>query len=414
MPLHKPDVCFTSKNQKTFNFNNSIAILKLNEVYDKCYFIPSIKDLSNKTIIIDTDKDSDKVIAYYLLLKDKIGLDSIIISSPEGVDIIWEDESIEMENDKNYIIQFKQINDATILASLTNSTLTFSKEKPVPPPPVPPEPEEISAIYFAMPEEGTLLYDMFTWYDEFKKSGETPAGALEHEESIEFFVPQITNNVIEWKSFTDYTIEDNMIKVLVKDIDEESFLKTLNTEYISFFNLHVIYEAHLKSKQNIQVNYPLIWGIDDKLGNNGHIALLNSMYYTTHSIIGIKTVYDSVSCVKLYDMKSQQIASIEGLLWHGDSYKWGSNNNASLYPDNSVKINNLNNVENNSEPCITVGFILNTNKDGAGTETSIDHAAEFFINGMTSTVNNLTKKSYMPYGDMTLSYVKFEYKDVNN
>lgn len=246
MPLHrKPDICFTSKNQKTFNFKNNIAILKLNEAYDKCYFIPSIKDLSNKTIIIDTDKDSDKVIAYYLLLKDKIGLDSIIISSPEGVDIIWQGESIEMEDDKNYIIQFRQINDTTILASLTNSTLTFSKEKPVPPPPVPPGPEEISAIYFAMPKEETLLYNMFTWYDEFKKSGETPAGAENHEERTDFYIPQSINGVIEWKSFNSYTIENNLIKVAVEDVKDDAFIDAINEGIKPFFNLYINYESVL-------------------------------------------------------------------------------------------------------------------------------------------------------------------------
>lgn len=255
----KPDVCFTSKNQKTFNFNNNIAILKLNEVYDKCYFIPSIKDLSNKTIVIDTDKDSDKAIAYYLLLKDKTGLDSIIISSPEGVNVIWQDESIEMEDDKNYIIQFRQITDTTILASLTNSTLAFSKEKPVPPPPVPPEPEEISAIYFAMPEEETLLYNMFTWYDEFEKSGEILPIPAMHDEYIYFLIAQDIDGTIEWKTFKNYTIEDNMIKVPVEGINKTCFLKALENKYTPFFNLYINFSCSLKGSERVTINYPLMW-----------------------------------------------------------------------------------------------------------------------------------------------------------
>lgn len=58
------------------------------------------------------------------------------------------------------------------------------------------------------------------------------------------------------------------------------------------------------------------------------------------------------------------------------------------------------------------GFIIDTNYDIGSTKISKNGAAQFYITGQTSTLNPNTNKPYMPYGDMTLNYVKFEYKEV--
>lgn len=273
---NKPDICFESKNSKVFEFMNNAYTFKLNEVYDKSFYICKTKTISDNTILtVDTDKNSSKIVIGYIVLKDIENVENIVITPADGIELIWIKTTGTIETGKNYIIQFKQINQTTILASLTNSTLTRKGDTPEPPPP-PPIPQEISAIYFAMPEEGTLLYDIFVWYDEFKKSGETPAGAESHEERTDFYIPQLTDGIIEWKSFNSYTIENNLIKIPVEDVKHDAFIDAINEGIKPFFNLYINYESvYINYKDTIQVNYPLIWDINTAVQTNAYIHLTN-------------------------------------------------------------------------------------------------------------------------------------------
>ena len=129
-----------------------------------------------------------------------------------------------------------------------------------------------------MPQSGTMLYDMFTWYDE--KKDVWPEGATDHLESVQFLIPQIIDGNVVWKLFTNYVIEDNMIKIPVEDVDEESFLSAINNNYNSLFTLQIYYRTQLSGQQRITVDYPIIWDNDDSLGVSGEITLLNTMSYT--------------------------------------------------------------------------------------------------------------------------------------
>lgn len=277
----KPDVCFETNNTKSFTFSNNAYTLKLNEMRDRVLFRCASRNAETGTVLtIDSDRNSDKAFTTYAVLNDITNIENITIAPADGVNLIWLDGDGTLETGKNYIIQFRQISQTTILASLTNTALANKGEEPVPPPPPPPPPppQEISAIYFAMPQSGTMLYDMFTWYNE--KKDVWPEGATEHLESLRFLIPQNIDGNVIWKSFTNYVIEDNMIKIPVEDVDEESFLSAINNNYNPFFTLQIYYRAELSGQQRITVDYPIIWGNDDNLGVFGVITLLNTMSYT--------------------------------------------------------------------------------------------------------------------------------------
>lgn len=270
----KPDVCFETNNTKLFTFSNNAYTLKLNEIRDRVLFKCASRNANAGTVLtIDSDRNSNKAFATYAVLNDITNIENITIAPADGVNLIWLDGDGTLETGKNYIIQFRQISKNTILASLTNATLSCKGEEPVPPPP---PPQEISAIYFAMPEEGTLLYDVFTWYDEFKKSGETPAGAESHEERTDFYIPQLIDGIIEWKSFNSYTIENNLIKIPVEDVKHDAFINAISEGIKPFFNLYINYESiYINYNDNIQVNYPLIWDINTTVQTNAYIHLTN-------------------------------------------------------------------------------------------------------------------------------------------
>lgn len=407
---NKPDICFESKNSKVFEFMNNAYTFKLNEVYDKSFYICKTKTISNNTILtVDTDKNSSKIVIGYIVLKDIENVENIVITPADGIELIWIKTTGTIETGKNYIIQFKQINQTTILASLTNSTLTRKGDTPEPPPP-PPIPQEISAIYFAMPQSGTMLYDMFTWYDE--KKDVWPEGATDHLESVQFLIPQIIDGNVVWKLFTNYVIEDNMIKIPVEDVDEESFLSAINNNYNPLFTLQIYYRTQLSGQQCITVDYPIIWDNDDSLGVSGEITLLNTMAY---QVAGLHVT--TISYLNLYDINSQLIANIlcfEGHTGTATSAQWPSGNSGILKAINSQSSAGGVSVQSHEgiKTGFKRGFIIDTNYDTTRTKISINGAAQFYISGQTSALNPNTNKPYMPYGDTTLNYVKFEYKEV--
>lgn len=406
----KPDVCFETNNTKSFTFSNNAYTLKLNEMRDRVLFRCASRNAETGTVLtIDSDRNSDKAFTTYAVLNDITNIENITIAPADGVNIIWLDGDGALETGKNYIIQLRQISQTTVLASLTNTTLTNKGEEPPPPPPIP---QEISAIYFAMPQSETMLYDMFTWYDEFKKSGETPAGAENHEESVKFFVPQITNNIIKWKSFTDYTIEDNMIKVLVKDIDEESFLKALNNEYISFFNLHVFYKSKkLRIKENITVeNYPLIWDKNDEVDTYSKITLSDTLYRALMPTI--PRYYSNLSISNLNNdcigyTSAYYKTTTTGWQWYGEVVLSGDG--SYIKPDNNYKQDGVN---ISIKTIFEKGFKLSTAytiSQGSIADRYEGANYEFSFNSAKLNANSIP---VMPYGDMTLNYLKFEYKEV--
>lgn len=362
----KPDVCFETNNAKSFAFSNNAYTLKLNEIRDKTLFRCTSRNANAGTVLtIDSDRNSDKAFATYVVLNDITNVENITIAPADGVNLIWLDGDGTLETGKNYIIQFRQISQTTVLASLTNATLSCKGEEPVPPPP-PPPPQEISAIYFAMPQYGTTLHDMFTWYDE--KKDVWPEGATDHLESVQFLIPQIIDGNIVWKSFANYVIEDNMIKIPVEDVDEENFLSAINDNYNPFFTLQIYYHTQLSGQQRITVDYPIIWDNDDSLGVSGEITLLNTMSYTKGGLFT-----NTHSYLQLYDINSQLIASILCLEVNtSSSTEWPSGASGILKAVDSQS--SVGGVVVQSHEGIKTGFkrgfIIDTNYDIGSTKIS--------------------------------------------
>lgn len=259
MSIHKkPDICFDEKSSKTFSFINNVYELNLNEVYDKSFYVClNTKIDTQTTLIINTDKNSNKNIISYVVLNDIRNIENIIIKSADNINLIWKEGTGTIYSNKNYIIQFTQINKTTVIASLTNTTL-IGKGGGYEPEPSPLK--ELSAIYFAMPNEGTSLYEAFNWWNE-KKYIE-PAAATAHSEDVKFVIPQNINGKIIWTSFKNYSISNNLIKVPLENIYEEYFLNAVKDNNKAFFKLRTSYECSLASNQRIEIDYPLIWDKD--------------------------------------------------------------------------------------------------------------------------------------------------------
>ena len=117
----------------------------------------------------------------------------------------------------------------------------------------------------------------------------------------------------------------------------------------------------------------------------------------------------------LYDINSQLIASILCLEVNANSStEWPSGSLGILKAIDSQS--SAGGVVVQSHEGIKTGFkrgfIIDTNYDIGSTKISKNGAAQFYISGQTSALNPNTNKPYMPYGDTTLNYVKFEYKEV--
>lgn len=120
----KPDVCFETNNTKSFAFSNDTYTLGLNEIRDKTLFRCTSKNANAGTILtIDSDRNSNKAFATYAVLNDITNIENITIAPADGVNLIWLDGNGTLETGKNYIIQFVQTSQNTVLASLTNTTL---------------------------------------------------------------------------------------------------------------------------------------------------------------------------------------------------------------------------------------------------------------------------------------------------
>ena len=315
----KPDVCFETNNAKSFAFSNDAYTLGLNEIRDKTLFRCTSRNANVGTVLtIDSDRNSNKAFATYVVLNDITNIENITIAPADSVNLIWLDGDGTLETGKNYIIQFRQISQTTVLASLTNATLSCKGEEPVPPPPPPPPPpKEISAIYFAMPQSGTALYNTITWYNE--KKGAWPAGATSHKETMKLYIPQIIDGNVVWKTFTNYSISNNMVKIPVEGIDEECFLNALNNNYKTFFSLYLYYYAQLSGWQTIYVDYPLIWAYDTYLGTYDNIVLGNAMSYYKRFV----KLYSTWSNFTLRDLNNNIIAELHASanIKSGD-YNW--------------------------------------------------------------------------------------------
>ena len=410
----KPDVCFETNNAKSFAFLNDAYTLGLNEIRDKTLFRCTSRNVNAGTVLtIDSDRNSNKAFATYAVLNDITNIENITIAPADGVNLIWLDGDGTLETGKNYIIQFKQISQTTVLASLTNTTLTNKGEEPVPPPPPPPPPppKEISAIYFAMPQSGTALYNTITWYNE--KKGVWPAGATSHSEEMRLMIPQIINGEVVWKQFTNYTITDNMVKIPVEGVDEECFLNALNNNYKTFFILKLYYNGQIAGWQSIYVDYPIVWDYNITLGVYDNLMLTNATSY--NQTMGVKR-YRTYSNFTLKDANSNIIAK---LYTHTttlrNTYDW-EEGNITLRSDGSILqsvdwISPLDSGATNTH--FKRGFILDT-IDGVSVEThvSIGGTGIFSFHAETAALVQSTNKPYMPFGNMELNYVKFEYKEV--
>lgn len=120
----KPDVCFETNNTKSFAFSNDAYTLKLNEIRDKTLFRCTSRNANAGTVLtIDSDRNSNKAFATYVVLNDITNIENITIAPADGINLIWLDGDGTLETGKNYIIQFVQISQNTVLASLTNTTL---------------------------------------------------------------------------------------------------------------------------------------------------------------------------------------------------------------------------------------------------------------------------------------------------
>lgn len=128
-------------------------------------------------------------------------------------------------------------------------------------------------------------------------------------------------------------------------------------------------------------------------------------------------IYMTYSQLKLYDKDFQEIAYCKcECICDSSSYKWPNNTYALLRPNDYTQINGnvtITTHYNNKSYC-DIGFTIATDDALEGTKVSLDAASILSFHGDLSEVNELTKKPIMPYGDMSLSYLKFEYKDVNN
>ena len=127
----KPDVCFETNNAKSFAFSNNAYTLKLNEIRDKTLFRCTSRNANAGTVLtIDSDRNSDKAFTTYAVLNDITNIENITIAPADGVNLIWLDGDGTLKTGKNYIIQFRQISQTTVLASLTNTTLNSNNHKP--------------------------------------------------------------------------------------------------------------------------------------------------------------------------------------------------------------------------------------------------------------------------------------------
>lgn len=94
----------------------------------------------------------------------------------------------------------------------------------------------------------------------------------------------------------------------------------------------------------------------------------------------------------------------------------GGGNNISLRSDDYVQ-KTTDSIHGTATTTTNVyfkrGFILDTNTgESYANHVSIEGTGYFYFKTQTAALNASTNKPYMPMGDMTLNYVKFEYKEV--
>ena len=265
--------------------------------------------------------------------------------------------------------------------------------------------KQITAIYFELPQEGTLLRRLFYWYNNFKNSGETPSGASYHNERVDFYIPQLINGNISWNVFNNYTIENILIKVPVQNIENFAFLNAINAGFKPFFNLYINYQSRkFINGEFLTVNYPIIWDKNDTLNVNGKISLTDSMLYDWQdpdNEQGGSRLRILINSTLFIDIGAECDAYDN---WEaiGGIYKI-------MFPDGhkeqSGPIHNLVSADVNNKIYWNIGFNIDANVYVLyGSPNRYGGAIKF--EGNTATLSN--NAQYAPYGDMSLNYVKFD------
>lgn len=121
-------------------------------------------------------------------------------------------------------------------------------------------------------------------------------------------------------------------------------------------------------------------------------------------------VYKSISSLALDDKNSQPIAKFSGTVslrsldddWRSEGWMnaKGETSMPTIETAYSTQIG------------FKIGFILDTHYPENYSKLDRDRPTSFYTIGSTAIIDQATNKPYMPYGDMTLNHVKFEYKEV--
>lgn len=124
-------------------------------------------------------------------------------------------------------------------------------------------------------------------------------------------------------------------------------------------------------------------------------------------------VYKSISSLALDDKNSQPIAKFSGTVsLRSLDYDWPNLKRGGWM--NAKGETSMPTIETaySTQIGFKIGFILDTHYPENYSKLDWDRPTSFYTIGSTAIIDQATNKPYMPYGDMTLNHVKFEYKEV--